>query len=130
MRRPEESGRADGRGGLSPRTGRYVFPILPSAFGDAVRHGRLAVNPTDRSTPPTPSQARPPEMHAWTASELARFLRWAEAHDSDMAMAWRLLAYTGMRRGEALSCAGGMSTSTPGGSPSGAASVWSRTRGR
>src|SRR3954453_12904290 len=102
MRRPEESGRADGQGGLSPRTVRYVFTILRSALGDAVRHGRLAVNPTDRSTPPTPSQARPPEMHAWTAPELARFLRWADDHDSDAAMGWRLLAYTGMRRGEAL----------------------------
>src|SRR3954465_13474308 len=53
--------------------------------------------------PPSPSQARPPEMHAWTAPELARFLRWADEHDSDIAMAWRRLAYTGMRRGEALS---------------------------
>jgi integrase len=80
-----------------------TYTILRSALADAVKHGRLAVNPTDRSTPPSPSQARPPEMHAWTAPELARFLRWAEAHDSDIAMAWRLLAYTGMRRGEALS---------------------------
>src|SRR3954467_3304717 len=102
MRTLEASGRADGQGGLSPRTVRYVFTILRSALGDAVRHGRLAVNPTDRSTPPTPSQARPPEMHAWTAPELARFLRWADDHDSDAAMGWRLLAFTGMRRGEAL----------------------------
>src|SRR4051812_19148488 len=102
MRRPEESGRADGQDGLSPRTVRYVFTILRSALGDVVRHGRLAGNPTDRSTPPTPSQARPPEMHAWTAPELARFLRWAEEHDADAAIGWRLLAYTGMRRGEAL----------------------------
>jgi integrase len=41
-------------------------------------------------------------MHAWTAPELARFLNWAGEHDSDIAMAWRLLACTGMRRGEAL----------------------------
>lgn len=102
MRTLEASGRADGRGGLSPRTVRYVYTILRSALADAVKHGRLAVNPTDRSTPPSPSQARPPEMHAWTAPELARFLRWADDHDSDMAMAWRLLAFTGMRRGEAL----------------------------
>jgi integrase len=87
---------------VSPRTVRYVFTILRSALGDAVRHGRMAVNPTDRSTPPTPSQARPPDMHAWTAPELARFLRWADDHDSDAAMGWRLLAYTGMRRSEAL----------------------------
>src|SRR3954452_18731238 len=34
MRRPEESGRADGQGGLSPRTVRYVVTILRSALGD------------------------------------------------------------------------------------------------
>ncbi|WP_409332427.1 site-specific integrase [Trujillonella humicola] len=47
-------------------------------------------------------EARPPETQAWTAAELGRFLRWADAYDGDAAMAWRLLAATGMRRGEAL----------------------------
>jgi integrase len=28
-------------------------------------------------------------MHAWTAPECARFLRWADDHDADAAMAWR-----------------------------------------
>jgi integrase len=102
MRQLETSGRADGRGGLSARTVRYVYTILRSALGDAVKHGRLSVDPTDRSTPPSPSEARPPEMQAWTATELARFLRWADAEDLDLAMGWRLLAATGMRRGEAL----------------------------
>src|SRR4051794_9977662 len=45
-------------------------------------------------------QAR--EMQAWTAAELRRFLAWASAEDSDLAMGWRLLAASGMRRGEAL----------------------------
>ena len=102
MRRLEESGRADGQGGLSARTVRYVYTILRSALGDAVTQGRLSVNPTDRSTPPSPSEARPPEMQAWTAAELGRFLSWAEAYDEDLAIGWRLLAATGMRRGEAL----------------------------
>src|SRR3954447_26908729 len=84
--------RADGQGGLSARTVRYVYTILRSALGDAVRQGRLSVNPTDRSTPPSPSEARPPEMQAWTAPELARFLRWADQQDPDLAMGWRLLA--------------------------------------
>jgi integrase len=73
-----------------------------SALGDAVEHGRLAVNPTDRATAPSPAQARPPEMQSWVAAELGRFLRWAEARDQDLAVGWRLLAATGMRRGEAL----------------------------
>ena len=102
MRRLEESGRADGQGGLSARTVRYVFTILRSALGHAVKQGRLSINPTDRSTPPSPSEARPPEMQAWTAAELGRFLGWAEAYDRDLAVGWRLLAATGMRRGEAL----------------------------
>jgi integrase len=102
MRRLETSGRADGTGGLSARTVRYVYTILRSALSDAVKHGRLSVDPTDRSTPPSPSEARPPEMQAWTAAELARFLRWAQNRDPDLAMGWRLLAATGMRRGEAL----------------------------
>lgn len=59
MRKLEESGRADGRGGLFARTVRYVYTLLRSALRDAVRQGRLPVNPTDRSTPPGPSQARP-----------------------------------------------------------------------
>ncbi len=102
MRKLEAIGRADGTGGLSARTVRYVFTILRSALSDAVKQGRLSVNPTDRSTPPSPAEARPPEMQAWTATELARFLRWADSYDSDLAMCWRLLAATGMRRGEAL----------------------------
>ena len=102
MRKLETSGRADGRGGLSARTVRYVYTILRSALSAAVKHGQLAVNPTDRSTPPSPSEARPPEMQAWTAAQLARFLGWAEDRDPDLAMGWRLLAATGMRRGEAL----------------------------
>ena len=44
MRRLEESGRADGQGGLSSRTVRYVYTILRSALGDAVKLGRLSVN--------------------------------------------------------------------------------------
>ena len=92
MRKLESSGRADGTGGLSARSVRYIFTILRSALSDAVKHGRLSINPTDRSTPPSPSEARPPEMQAWTAAELGRFLRWAAAYDGDVAMGWRLLA--------------------------------------
>jgi len=44
----------------------------------------------------------PPEMQAWTAPQLGGFLSWADTHDPDLAMGWRLLAATGMRRGEAL----------------------------
>ena len=72
MRQLEASRRADGQGGLSARTVRYVYMILRSVLSDAVKQGRLSVNPTDRSAAPSPSEARPPEMQAWTAPELAR----------------------------------------------------------
>ncbi len=64
MRTLEASGRADGRDGLSARTVRYVYTVLRSALSDAVKHGRLFGNPTDRSRPPSRSEARPPEMQA------------------------------------------------------------------
>src|SRR3954467_1018603 len=41
MRMLEASGRADGQGGLSPRTVRYVYTSLRSALAAAVKHGRL-----------------------------------------------------------------------------------------
>ena len=41
-------------------------------------------------------------MYAWTVLELARYLRWVNEYDPDIAMAWRLLVYIGMRRGQAL----------------------------
>ncbi len=40
-------------------------------------------------------------MNPWTAGQLRRFLGWAQAN-SHMYVLWFLLAYTGMRRGEAL----------------------------
>jgi integrase len=76
--------------------------ILRSALSDAVKHGRLTHNPTDRSTSPTPSRARPPQMRAWTAKELGAFLALADCWDCEAAIAYRLIAATGMRRGEAL----------------------------
>jgi hypothetical protein len=55
MRTLVASGRADGQGDLPAWTVRYVF----TALGEAVKEGRPAVNPTDRSTAPSPSEARP-----------------------------------------------------------------------
>jgi len=81
MRVLEASGRPNGSGGRSPRTVRYLFTILRSVLGDAVKQGRLADNPHRPVTPPSVSEARPPEMQAWTAAELRRFLDWAEVRD-------------------------------------------------
>lgn len=45
-------------------------------------------------------------MQAWTAADLGRFLGWTDTEDRDLAKDWRLLAATGMRRGEALALRG------------------------
>jgi integrase len=100
-RQLEKSGRADGGGGLSARTTRYVHTILSAALRDAVDAGQLASNPAAKAKPPTAKQAVSPEMHPWSAAQLNTFLAWAK-DSSPLYAAWRLLAYSGMRRGELL----------------------------
>lgn len=101
-RKLETSGRADGLGGLSARTVRYVATIIHASLKAAVRDGRLAVNPADKATPPSAKQAASPEMSTWTADQLRAFLDHAKANDDELHIAWLLLAITGMRRGELL----------------------------
>ena len=100
----ETSGRKDHRKGegLSARTVRYIHTIIHGVLAQAARDGLLARNPADAATPPTAREAKAPEMHPWTARQLAVFLRWAREHSQHYAL-WHLLASTGMRRGEALS---------------------------
>jgi integrase len=102
-RKLEASGRADRKAGagLSPRTVLYVHTIISAALRDAVEAGLLSRNPAAKAHPPTVKQARAPEMHPWTAGQLAAFLGWSREH-SDLHAAWRVLAMTGMRRGELL----------------------------
>ena len=99
----ERDGRADHKAGqgLSPRTVRYVHTILSSALRDAVESGLLPANPASRAHPPTAKQAASPEMHPWSAAELAAFLAWAR-ENSELAAAWHVLSFSGMRRGELL----------------------------
>jgi integrase len=75
--------------------------ILSSALAEAVEDGRLPRNPAAKAKPPTAEQARAPEMHPWTEPELDTFLAWS-AENSPHHLAWRVLSYTGARRGEAL----------------------------
>lgn len=92
-----ESGRRDGRGGLSASSVTYCHRILKQALGNAVKWGLLQRNPADLVSPPRKST---PEMSTWTADEARRFLD-AVADDRLYAL-WLLLVVTGMRRGEAL----------------------------
>jgi integrase len=99
----EQGGRADHREGegLSARTVRYIHTILGSALRDAVDSGLLAASPAAKAKPPTAKQARSPEMHVWSGDQLRAFLDWAQ-NGSELAAAWHVLGYTGMRRGELL----------------------------
>src|ERR1700716_1687966 len=92
------SGRRDGHGGLSARTVRYIAIILHKALSDAVRKGLLVRNVADLADPPSPSAAKAPEMKTWTPAELRAFL--ASCRDHRLFALLRLVATTGMRRGE------------------------------
>ena len=103
-RRLETGGRHDGKPGqgLSARSIRYCHVTLKSSLREAVAQGLLARNPADRAKPPAAREARPPEIRPWNAQQLAVWQSWVEEHQCPDAVAWRVLAYTGARRGEVL----------------------------
>ncbi|HWC10894.1 MAG TPA: site-specific integrase, partial [Acidimicrobiales bacterium] len=92
------TGRRDGRGGLSPRTVRYVHTIVSKALSDAVPKRLLVRNPALDADPPSAKSAAPPEMTWWEPDELRAFL--TSVASDELGALWRLAAMTGMRRGE------------------------------
>lgn len=94
-----EEGRVRGGGGLSNSSVRRVHAVIHRFCHDAVRWGRLTVNPAAAADPPKAS-AEHDELTVWNAEELAAFL--VSAESDRLFGLWRLLAMTGMRRGEAL----------------------------
>jgi integrase len=95
-----ESGRKNGKKGLSPATIHHVHACLHRAFRDAVRWGQLARNPADSADPPHQRGTERREMKTWTAEQLGAFLK--ATKDDRLHDLWHVLAMTGMRRGEAL----------------------------
>ncbi|MBA2319087.1 MAG: site-specific integrase [Euzebyales bacterium] len=96
-----ESGRMNGRGGLSAKTVREMHVILHKALGDAVRWGLLARNVALLADPPShrmASAARQATMRTWTAEQLLAFLEHVR-HDR-LSAVWMLAASSGMRRSE------------------------------
>jgi integrase len=98
-----EEGRVRGEGGLSASSVRRVHAVLHRACRDAVRWARLTVNPVDAADPPKQSAEHSDRLPVWTAEQLSAFL--AQVADDRLFALWRLLAMTGMRRGEALGLA-------------------------
>jgi integrase len=93
-------GKRDGKRGLSPRTVHHVHVCLHRAFRDAVRWGRLFRNPVDAADPPRVGGSGGHEMKTWSAAQVRAFLE--STKDDRLYPLWRLLALTGMRRGEVL----------------------------
>ena len=98
-----EHGRVHGGGPLSASSVRRVHAVLHGACHDAVRWGRLTVNPVDAADPPRASAEHSDCLPVWSAEQLSSFL--ASVADDRLFALWRLLAMTGMRRGEALGLA-------------------------
>jgi integrase len=95
-----ESGRKDGRGGLAPKTVRYLHTTIHRALRDAVRWGKLGRNVAGMADPPKQRGSKLPEMNVWTQEEARSFLKYQE---SDRLYAcWLLALTTGMRRAELL----------------------------
>ena len=95
-----EHGRVHGGGPLSASSVRRVHAVLHRACHDAVRWGRLSVNPVAGADPPKASAEHHDRLPVWTAEQLAAFL--GSVADDRLYALWRVLAMTGMRRGEAL----------------------------
>src|SRR5699024_520495 len=78
--------------------------ILDAAIDD----GLIVANPSKKRrtvNAPTSSQVRAekPEIVTWTGEQLQTFLTWSRDECNDeLFPLWRLIAYTGMRRSEAL----------------------------
>ncbi|HEU0257533.1 MAG TPA: tyrosine-type recombinase/integrase [Microbacteriaceae bacterium] len=107
----EKSGRRDKRGfgqPLSVNTVNKVHVVLGAILDAALDDGLIAVNPARKKrtvNAPTGSQIRAqrPEIATWTGAQLHSFLTWNRDVLGDALFPlWRTVAYTGMRRSEAL----------------------------
>lgn len=98
-REVHEHGSKDG-GPLSVRTVRYAHTVVRKALSDAVQDRRLEVNPATGTKLPKQQRATGREPDAWTPEALRDFLQ--STTDNRLHPLWVLLAYTGIRRGEAL----------------------------
>ncbi|WP_422933060.1 tyrosine-type recombinase/integrase [Sinomonas sp. P47F7] len=107
----EKHGRADklGKGQpLSANSVHKVHVVLGAILDAAIEDGHLTVNPTKKRRivkAPKSSEVRAqkPEIVTWTGEQLHTFLTWnRDELQDELFPLWRLIAYTGMRRSEAL----------------------------
>ncbi|MBF4458362.1 tyrosine-type recombinase/integrase [Pseudoclavibacter sp. VKM Ac-2867] len=93
---------------LGVSTVNKVHITLGAMLEAAVEDGLMLVNPARKKKTvkaPTGKAIRreQKEMVTWTGEQLNRFLTWnSDVYEDDMHALWRLLSYSGIRRGEAL----------------------------
>jgi integrase len=107
----EKSGRRDTTGlgkPLSANSVNKVHVVLGAILDAALDDGLIGANPARKKrtvNAPTGSQIRAhrPEITTWTGGDLHAFLTWnRDVLKDDLFPLWRTIAYTGMRRSEAL----------------------------
>jgi hypothetical protein len=106
-------------GGRSIHTLHYAYVTLNSALNQAVLAGRISRNPCVAARVETPVR---PEIRAWEPEHVSRFLEHARQAEPDLAPAFQLAAWRGLRRGRSSACGGPTWTWTPGHSASSATS--------
>ena len=92
-----DSGRRDGRGGLSALTVRKHHRVLFEALRYGVKHELIARNVAEAVDPP---RAQSKEMQIWNAEEIERFLE--EAKTTPYYALFHLNLFSGLRRSEIL----------------------------
>lgn len=92
-----KGGRADGKGGLSPRSVQYHHTVLREALQHAVKWQMLHRNPADATEPPRPQKA---EIHPLEPDQLDKLLSVADGHKDKWL--YMFAAYSGLRQGEIL----------------------------
>lgn len=107
----EKHGRADklGKGEpLSANSVHKIHVVLGAILDAAIEDGHLTVNPakkkrTVKAPKSSEVRAQKPEIVTWTGEQLSTFLAWdRDELNDELFPLWRLIAYSGMRRSEAL----------------------------
>lgn len=107
----KKTGRRDSKdagGPLSANTVNKIHVVLAAILDIAVDDGLIQRNPArdqKRVKAPTRRDIRAEniEIRTWSVGELKDFLSWNEAtYKDELHLLWRLIGFTGMRRGEAM----------------------------
>ncbi len=94
-----DSGRIDGKGGLSGRSVKQHHAILHAALKDAVRWQMISRNPCDAVEPP---RFQSPEIRIFELDEFRHFLGVVKSDYPEYYALFYTILFTGVRRSEAL----------------------------